>query len=227
MPDFDYPYFDGLLIQIALPRLYKHKPIYYVALYHELGHFVDIHFNITESTFITNPVASGTPPQILEMQKSYRREFFADLFAAAYVGEANYKLLNEIAANAAGSLSHPPTLNRVELARDFIGGNSNPIIDMFQNVLSLLKLPKLTKNYESPDIKKSFNNIRPYMIKNDLELHGILESSWFHLSEALKSKDSPWVHLDEAKIHCIINDLTEKSLRNYSIQESWSNGTST
>jgi len=195
-------------------------------LYHELGHFVDIHYNITEYTFLTNPVAQNTPHQILEMEKSYRREYFADTFAAAYVGEANYKLLNEIAANQPGTASHPPTLDRIKLALDFINGNSNPIINMFQNALSQLKLPALTKMYKAPDITTCFNNIRPYTVKDDFELHGILESSWNHLKVALNSTDSPWIYLNDSEIHRIINDLTEKSLRNYSIQKAWSNGTS-
>ncbi len=55
LPNFGYNNFNGLLIQIALPRIYKHKPLYYVPLYHELGHFIDNHFGITKTTLIVNP----------------------------------------------------------------------------------------------------------------------------------------------------------------------------
>lgn len=40
--------FEAELIQIALPEIYRHRPLYNVALYHELGHFIDRHQNLTE-----------------------------------------------------------------------------------------------------------------------------------------------------------------------------------
>lgn len=220
LPDFEYTKFNGLLIQIALPRIYKHKPLYYIPLYHELGHFIDVNFGITQMTLISHP---PDPAQNRQSEISYRQEFFADLFAACYVGEENYKLLKKLSPSSASNHTptHPSTNFRMQLALDFLSEKDNEIVNLFQDTLNKLGLPKLEKKYVIPDLSETFGNLRPYTIQNNQELHGILEAAWTFFDEAIKKKLLPWSNIEESDISKIINDLTEKSIRNKVIQEKW------
>lgn len=152
-------------------------------------------------------------------------EHFADLFAANYVGRANGSLLTHLADNAPVSQTHPATADRNAVVNDFLSGTQNPIVDLFSNSSSMLKAPKLKIRYTTPDVSDAFNNIRPYPIENESELHGLIEASWTFLESALKSKLAPWTNLEEQDIGRIVNDLTEKSIRNMAILEKWDGAT--
>src|ERR1700677_1940489 len=53
--------YDPKLIYIGVPRLYVHKPIYCVSLYHELGHFVDLTLGVASISLLLFPVIPATP----------------------------------------------------------------------------------------------------------------------------------------------------------------------
>src|SRR5690606_29346435 len=42
------------LVMIGVPRIYAHKPIFCIPLFHELGHFVDIQYRVTQVSAIQN-----------------------------------------------------------------------------------------------------------------------------------------------------------------------------
>jgi len=220
LPDFQYDKFDGLLIQIALPRIYKQKPMYYIPLYHELGHFIDSHFSITQLTMIDVP---PSPQNNIQSEISHRQELFADLFASCYVGHENGQFLKKLVPGSTSihTPTHPSTDFRINLTSDFLSGNNNPIVDIFQNALIKRGLPELKKRYTTPEISNTFGNLRPYTIQNDQELHGILEAAWSFFDVAIKKESLPWSEIEESKISKIINDLTEKSIRNKVIKEKW------
>jgi len=242
------PDFNIELIQIALPRLYKNKPLYNVALYHELGHFVDKSFNIVgqallfqESSIYSNhPVLSQLPIEIKQewekldsnakakIEKSHLEEYFADLFAASYTGNAISRFLKCVAPDALFSCSHPATEDRLKIINSLVNGYKDPLIDLFNKVLSTRNLTPtgIEKRFSIPDIQACYNNIRPYTINNDNELHGILEAGWELLEKAQTKQTSPWKEFDEFEIEKIINDLTEKSIRNRMIVCKWNHGTS-
>ncbi len=46
---------DFEIVQIKLPDVYRKKPLYSVALYHELGHFIDLRFSISENVDVLHP----------------------------------------------------------------------------------------------------------------------------------------------------------------------------
>lgn len=228
LPDFEYPGFDKILIQICLPKLYKHIPLYNVALYHELGHFVDTHYKIVDSTFLINPLVPQKNIDLKTLkyiETNHRAEIFADLFAACYTGDANYKFLEDAAYNHPPSDTHPATDFRIEISKKFLKGNPTQIIDMYQNALSLRKLPQLDIKFDIPDLAESFNSIRPYAIKSERELHGMMQASWNFLADSYDSNEEPWVSIDQNEITRIINDLTEKSIRNKAIVDKWQDGT--
>lgn len=219
--------FEVKLIQIALPRLYRHRPLYGVALYHELGHFVDLHFRVTDYSLLLSP--PNLPPDnqalALEAARSWRQEFFADLFAAGYAGNAIGIFLDNFAPNAPDSQSHPSTTSRLECISTFLSGKSNHIIELFSNALQSLDLPELTIRYTKPEIGACFNNIRPYSIASSSELHGVLEAGWEFLQSIHSNKNPQWSDLNEEKTDRVINDLVEKSIRNWMVISKWRNGT--
>lgn len=211
---------DVELIQIALPRLYKNRPLSNVALYHELGHFVDKHLNIVKYTELISPIPPAADPY---RNLSHRMEYFADLFAASYSGNAIRSFLSNIAGGHPASDTHPATDDRLQNIDDFLKGRLNENIELFSKALAYLKLPELKIRFNKPNIAASFNNIRPYKIRNDEELHGIQEAGWEFLENILNSPDPPWSLMDEFEPDRIVNDLVEKSIRNSMIRRKWAN----
>lgn len=231
--------FEQELVQIALPQIYRHKPLYNVALYHELGHFVDLHRGVTDHTLLTHdaqtshilPGISARPTGMSEsdyelLQIKHRREFFADLFAASYVGTSIKIFLEAFAADNAISFSHPATYDRLQVLQAFMSGTPNVIVDLFRSTLDTLGLAKLEKHYAPPDIGPFFDNIRPYELKSVEEVHGIFESAYHFLDDAEKRNRAPWDSMEEEQIERIVNDLVEKSTRNWMIKERWKSGAS-
>ncbi len=216
VPNLVPPSLNKLLVQIALPRLYRNRPLYSVALYHELGHFIDNHRGVIKMSLLLQP-AVGNP----QIEQLHRAEHFCDLLAAGYVGTAMAKLLNHIAPNAPTFATHPATATRISLINDFLSGRNHPTIDLLQNALKSLKMPTLATRFTEPDISTSFQNIRPYDIQSQQELHGILPAAWSFLEAAASKKSLPWSQLDDESIVKTINDLVEKSIRNFSIVEKW------
>jgi hypothetical protein len=219
LPNFDTKGFDAPLVQLGVPRIYSHKPLFCIPLYHELGHFVDISNSVVELSLLRQP---ATTPY----EHAHRREHFADLFAAAYVGESSIRTLETIAPNHPATASHPATKDRVAMARDFLGGRLTPLIALFQGCLVQLGLPALKIEYSSPSIRDAFDDIRTFQISSEAELHGLFESAWKYFEDALDKRAAPWAStgMTDAEIERIVNDLTEKSIRNASIRERWSSG---
>lgn len=209
--------FNSELIQIALPKLYRHYPLYNVALYHELGHFVDNRCGVISFSLICRP-----PRQNKTIVESHRREHFSDLFAACYTGNAISLFLDSVAHDAPNSRTHPATASRISIIEDFLSGTPNQIVDFYQSILSNRGLPQLKKRYVSPNIKTSFDAIRTYPLANNEELHGLLESGWIYLREAYDQQSEPWRAMSKQEIMRVINDLIEKSIRNRMVKLKWS-----
>ncbi|MBI3771502.1 MAG: hypothetical protein HY272_02190 [Gammaproteobacteria bacterium] len=217
--------YDVDLIQIALPRLYRHKPLYNIALYHELGHFIDINHGVVNYTLLKWPPNFQPGTQGYWSEKSYRAEFFSDLFAASYTGHAIRHFLSGIVPDATVSLSHPATSERLSRIDNFLTGSSDFMIDYFKETLRSMGLPELPIRFSKPNISRDFSSIRPYTIQSVEELHGITDSAWDMLRLAHNRNAPPWNELDEPLIDSLINDLTEKSIRNMMITEKWRNAT--
>lgn len=219
--------FGTELIQIALPRLYRHRPLYNVALYHELGHYVDTHFKISNLSLLLDPSAlSGLASDQRQVLLRHRMEHFADLFAVSYTGAAFTKFLNALAKNHPVSLTHPATVDRLAIMQDLMDGRSNPVIDAIQMALSKLGCHRLDIRYKTPDIINAFNNIRTYTIQDDGELHGILGAAWTFLESIERRDRNPWAGIPDQDAGQIINDLVEKSIRNYMTVLKWKYGNS-
>ena len=209
--------FSGELVQIALPQIYQHRPLLNVALYHELGHFLDDHHGIVNQSLLMMP--SDRLPE--EIARNHRSEYFADIFAAGYAGMAYRDFLAEFANNHPVCDTHPATEDRLAVIDSFLAGKQTSIIDLFQTALTARGLCKLEIAFSVPDISEAFGNARPYAIQNDRELHGIFEAGATYLKQALASPINPWLEAGEATTERLINDLVEKSIRNSMILDRW------
>lgn len=149
-------------------------------------------------------------------------EFFADLFGASYAGTAYSDFLNEFAGNDSVSVTHPATNTRIAVINDFLSGNTNGVVDLFQNALKTLTLPQLRPRFETISINTAFDNVRPYRIATDAQVHGVLDSGWRYLKTTWANPDGAWKEMEKHQAERTINDLIEKSIRNYMVSKSWS-----
>ncbi len=222
-PNFDAQGFDRSLVLVGLPRLYQHKPIFCIPLYHELGHFVDRHWGVTNLIAIWTVSGVGLTRGI-SLSQPHWAEHFADLFAACYVGSASVGVLETIAPHNPASVTHPATVDRMSLVKNFLNGIPDLRIDVVRSALNMLTAPPLVLKYVAPNISTVFDDLRPAHITSPEELHGLFDAAWAYFSTSAANPISIWTgrDLDIEDLEKIVNDLTEKSIRNYSIRELWS-----
>lgn len=224
MPGFDTCGFDPTLVLIGLPRLYRHKPIFSIPLYHELGHFVDRHWGITALTALL----AAQRDSLAAIPQSHWGEYFADIFAAMYVGDACVKVLQMIAPDHVPSSSHPATKDRTGMVESFLNNRPDDRLSALQASLQSLGAPLLQIRFEIPNINAEFDDLRPYALNSDRQLHGLLRAAWGYFERSLSGGVSTWPpqYVRPEDRERIINDLTEKSIRNYAIRRMWSDGAS-
>ena len=219
---YDKPLPDGRLVFIGVPRLYKDMPLFCCALYHELGHFVDVTGELTATTLLLDPIPDHYPEKFHPYMISYRREHFADLFAACYVGTAIGDMLHSISPDAGVSETHPATSDRLEVIRSFLAGEEFDALSMFQKALKHRGFPELAKRFQIPAIEPAFDDIRPHVLVGEEELHGIFPAGWSYLAKALSGAGAPWTKgAKPIELTKIVNDLAEKSIRNASVRQLW------
>lgn len=237
IPDYSYTDFNVELIHVALPKFYSEIPIFGIPMYHEIGHFIDHHYGITQrfylqmikdSDFLSrHPHLLPFPSFEVDVQREilyrYLKEHFADLFAASYIGYANTEFLRALAGDSPPQFTHPSTSDREKISHDFLEGKSNEIVDLFQKTLKSVSPSELIIRYETPNISTAFNNIRPYAITSSKELHGLYYAAWQYLAHQLDNKEGLWAEGSDEQVIRTVNNLTEKSIRNYSIVEKWDN----
>jgi hypothetical protein len=161
--------FNHRLIQINLPKYLSQDYLANVVLYHELGHFVDLRYQISEKL--------STALKLTETEQSYYGEFFSDVFAAQYIGEASNCYLNYIAYNNPDSSTHPSTNSRIEMVRHFLNCNNDKILDTLKFATQLITKKDL-KNRRKIIADTDFRSFIPTLITNEEELHSIFEVGW-------------------------------------------------
>lgn len=229
---FDAEGYNRSVVRIASPEAYKNKSIFCVPLFHELGHYVDFRFKITDASILLSPPPPPpdgvSPAGWTAAHTNHRREYFADLFASCYCGETTNKSLSAIAPHNPAVHTHPATSDRVAVVKDFLAGRDNGIVNILQNALAARQLPELRVRFQSPDLMPAFDDVLDYRIQNDEELFGVFHASWNYLERQLAERTAPWVveGVDTPTIERTVNDLTEKSIRNDEIRERWEVGAS-
>ena len=227
---YDVDGYSPLVVRIGSPAAFRHRPVFCVPLFHELGHFVDHNYKISEASVLLNlgPTPDGiSAEQWQNLNVQHRMEHFADLFAACYCGQATNQSLFAIAPNHGDSPTHPATDRRMKVVDDFLAGMPNPMVDLLQEALKARKQEPLKVRFVEPSVE-CFNDVLTCKIGSVEELYGIFLSSWGYLHTQLADRSAPWITLDAdaSTIEKTVNDLTGKSIRNYEIVERWKNVTS-
>src|SRR5207248_1614529 len=98
---------------------------------------------------------------------AHRKEYFADLFSASYVGEALKGFLQEFCPNQRVSQSHPATAARIAVIDDFLSGGKNAIIDLLQSALATRGQKALGKRFVGTAVAGAFGSVRPFEPTSD------------------------------------------------------------
>jgi hypothetical protein len=222
VPSFSAQHFDRVLVLIGVPRLYRHKPIFCIPLFHELGHFVDRHVGVVAYIRL-NALQQGGSFNQVTLPPLHWAEHFADLFAACYVGRSSTGLLEAVVPNAPANQTHPASKDRIDLVEKFVNGISDPRLTAFEIALKNLGAPALKIRHTVPNLTSAYNDVRPVDIKSAAELHGLFDAAWSYFSVNESKPVSPMtnVAMSVEQFERTVNDLTEKSIRNYSTKEMW------
>lgn len=213
--------FEYKLIQITLPRYYVHDYLANAVLYHELGHFIDFYYNISEA-IVNNLVLTGvldfTNRELNIKIYNHYCEYFADIFAAQYIGKASNFFLDYIAHKAPDSYTHPATDERLDKVDKFLN-NVNTDVEI-ENI----KKYTLVRSGFNLEIKHvelpidDFFNLIPFEVTNQKELHSIFLTGW---NAWFKKPNKLKTDFDNDTAYKIINNLMEKSISNFIIVDSW------
>lgn len=213
---------QSTLIFVGVPRLYKYLPLFCGALFHELGHFIDLAYGLTDASMLLHPLPETASANVRAIVEQHRREHFADLFAACYVGYAIAESLETISPDAEISLTHPATASRLDLIKAFLTGEECDDLVMWKDVMSRREMPELKPRFVLPDIETAFDDIRPARLSGDAELFGLFPAGWSYMAKAISGSGPTWaIGAPRLEIVRIVNDLAEKSIRNASIRKLW------
>ena len=211
--------FDYRLIQINLPKYLVNDYLANVVLYHELGHFIELKYKISERLTKLKLHLGELKPEDGLTYYYHTAEYFADIFAAQYVGESSNYYLNYIAHKNGISASHPSTDSRIKIVEDFM--NEKTDNDILNEILIA------TKATTKQELRKRFNSISandfekfiPTILKNTDELHSIFCTGWDLWKKEIESFKEK--NIEDQEKYIIINNLIEKSISNYMVMERW------
>lgn len=216
--------FEADLVQISMPEIYRTKPLFCTALYHELGHYVDVHREITSKSLLIEDIKWELPGVSQQswanetLQRNHRMEYFADLFSAMYCGDAGRSFLMDFAGSDGPSMTHPSTSDRAKVVEDFLNGRENHVVALFQQTLKSLGMPPLEQHFDAPALERPFENLRPCETTTMREVHGLFNSGWFFLKRQWENRSENWATMEDDRVEVVANDLLEKSIRNFMIR---------
>lgn len=144
------------IINLALPKFYKNNLVLCIPMYHEVGHFIDDRYTIGSRATILikrrpdllNYLGFTSPND--SRIANHMAEYFADLFAASYIGNSLSKFLNHAANGNLDSYTHPATDRRCKIIDDFCSGQKNDVVDFFNHLLSAMTLPVCSRDILFP-----------------------------------------------------------------------------
>lgn len=238
--------FDKRLIQINLPKFFARDYFANVALYHELGHFIDTKYRISSCIYLvlldtlsslnTNQLAVIiryfpylTPSSITETQKiqlfNHLGEYFSDVFAAQYIGECSNRYVQYISNSGDFTCpTHPSTNNRIQLVHDFINHQENYLLQLISLATSAVTRGKDLKIRYKELPLDDFNNLLPMEIHDKNDLSSLFIAAWklwMEYSTEFESENNMMFKLLDSKKYEIINNLVEKSISNYTTTQKW------
>jgi hypothetical protein len=202
--------FEYRMIQINLPKYLANDYLSNVVLYHELGHFIDLRYQITNKlarVFALN-----------KEEENHYAEFFADIFAAQYIGSASNYYLNYIAHKHESSYTHPSTQDRISLVESFLNNKDNDILNNLKEASNAITKNEI-KSRRTLISENDFIEFIPPIINSNEELHSLFEVGWNLWNRDIKKFKER--NITEKNKYNILNSLIEKSISNHMIMDSW------
>lgn len=216
------------LVFFGVPAHLKNDFACNTALYHELGHFIDlVHFHFSETIFIQ--IVKGEIPfnfvqfcgyqnSSMDVNRLYYHllEYFADLFAAQYIGKSAYMYLEYVGQNNNASDSHPSTKNRIKLIDEFIDNTKGEFISLIELYKDQVNQSKRELINRSSNIDLSnFLSNQHIVLNEKRDIHKMISSLWslwdIHKNQ-FKDETGKTMTPHEAYKH--ISKLFEKSIKN-------------
>lgn len=161
--------------------------------------------------------------------KRHWMEYFADMFASSYIGNNITRYLSYVyypdCNSSIYSSTHPSNKKRFQLVDDFVGGRSNYIINIIQEILQgkfRKKLPRYNNSLNYEDLY----SLLPLELNSDDDIHNIYAAAWdvwYGDREKFKTTNNLGVELSPTQIYSILNNLAEKSISNYLVTKKWNN----
>jgi len=230
--------FNKRLVQINLPLILSKDYFSSVVLYHELGHFIDLKYGISEKIALHIALLPQLEKNKLVLYIPYINqinvhnyqvltphiaEYFCDVFASQYIGSTSNYYLKYLTKNSNiyGNY-HPATTNRITLVDNFISKNQDVLLDIIQIFTRDSSKRLLQKRYDEIS-SEDFYKFIPAEISSASELHGVFNYGWnVYLNDWDAFKTLSHVeNLTGNQAYKIINNLIEKSIGNYFINEDW------
>ncbi|MDV4100261.1 hypothetical protein CMT19_04285 [Elizabethkingia anophelis] len=205
------------LIRISLPKILSRDYLSTVALYHELGHFVDFEYNFSQR-LLFKKLTEGAAIDNQDITKNHFQEFFADLFAAQYISDASNQYLIDRAGHDLESETHPAPSRRVEVVDNFLKGENVDVLNGFQEILSPFnKELKIRFEQKNAD-ETNFYKFIPEVLESDEQLHYIYKTGW----TVWKDRTNPsFTGILERQKYQMLNNLIEKSISSYFLLKGW------
>ena len=234
--------FPSRLIQICLPKANEKNYLSNVALYHELGHFIAEKYNIcppialslwrnredkTVRYFFWEIEKYEDKELLFARFRDYIMEYFADLFAAQYIGRSLIHYLEYVACDGEDNQTHPATQKRCELMEVFLKGDENHMIfRFFQSATRLMTGSRLEKRNMDLPASADFYRLLPYCITDERQLHSLFQIGWdiwlYHTDEFERENQiPPQYKLKPQQKFNMLNNLIEKSINNYIVIQNW------
>jgi hypothetical protein len=226
---------SGHLVQMGVPEVFHHMPLLCSPLYHEVGHYIEerdrlvaSHFMSYEREFIDAipSLREFAPEHHPRVAKAYAIEHFCDLVAASYVGECVSDYIIQWDHETVPQETHPTAADRFEVTRDFLEGKSNPLIELLKGAVATSGLNvRLEKCYMLPEVTECFADVRPAAVESIPQLHGLLPAADAFLKQLRATpstlKDTNIARVPRSQHAHLVNDLIEKSIRNFMIVKAW------
>lgn len=189
------------LIQISQPRFFINDFLSSIPTYHELGHFIDNNYGISEHASSKLPKNLSKHPIVNseKQRKDYLAEHFANIFAAQYLAELIIEKINFTSfggKNDQEYSAHPSIEKRISIINTFLT-NSGPDEDLeiINQLKESTKIKTGMKSFERELINRKIELTQnPFMLDKKVklnaseELHSLFIEGWnsFYNSEKFK-----------------------------------------
>lgn len=166
------------LIQISKPKLLFDDFLGSTPVYHELGHFIDKNYQIIKMLF--------RKPEFFGKNESHYGEFFADIFAAQYIGHSSVEPLNYIAFESLKddkNPTHPSNEMRIKVVKAFLTGSGGA---EEINIVNALKEVTLERTSRELKVRNKNFTVNPFITLDPIaldsveEVHSLFSEGWHH-----------------------------------------------